>query len=131
MKNIAEEFRHTLSHLDTLCAFAKKYDKGLKGISALSEAQAAVLHTVKALDRLETAFSTLAEVYNDVESYSLVITTNPKDLTGLILADYERALMALCILNSMKNEHAFFSQRGLEKLLICLQSGLVAETSEF
>ena len=131
MKNIAEEFRHTLSHLDTLCTFAKKYDKDLKGISALIEAQTAVLHTMKALDRLEAAFNTFADIYSDIESYSLVITTNPKNLTGLILADYERALMASCILDSMKNEHAFFSQRGLEELLICLQSGLVAETSEF
>ena len=131
MKNIAEEFRHTLSHLDTLCAFAKKYDKGLKGLSALSEAQAAVLHTAKALDRLEAAFSTLADVYSDVESYSVMITANPKSLTGLILTNYERALMASCILDSMKSEHAFFSQRGLEEVLICLQSGLVTETSEF
>lgn len=133
MKNIAEEFRHTLSHLDTLCAFAKRYDKGLKGLSALSEVQVAVRHTMEALDKLEVALDILTDIYSDTESYVLVTTTtaNPKSLTGLILADYERALTASCILDSMKNEHDFFSQKGLEELLICLQAGLIPETSEF
>ena len=131
MRNLTKEFRHTLSHLETLCTFAERYDKGLEGISALIEAQTAVLHTVKALDRLEAAFTTFAEAYSDIESYSLMITASPKELTGLIIADYERALMASCILDSMKNEHDFFSQKGLEELLICLQAGLIPERLEF
>lgn len=133
MRNLTKEFRHTLSHLETLCAFAERYDKGLEGLSALSEAQVAVRHTVEALNKLETALDTITDIYSDTESYVLMTmtTTNPKSLTGLILADYERALTASCILDSMKNEHDFFSQKGLEELLVCLQAGLTPERLEF
>lgn len=127
------DIRRTLTHLDTLCAFLERYDRGLEGAVAIDKTKAAIHDTLKALDKLDTAFNILADVYSDAESYVLmaITTVNPKSLTGLILADYERALTASCILDSMKNEHDFFSQKGLEELLICLQAGLTPERLEF
>lgn len=122
-----QDIRSTLTHLSTLCDFLERYDRGLEGLAAIDKTKAAIHDTLKALDKLDTAFSILANTHSDVESHAVMAVGNPKRMTGIILTDYERGLRMSCILDEMKNEHIFFSQKGVEELLNCLQVGLDPE----